>query len=74
MVLHVISHQLQRARQLLVDFNYQKNRRQNFRLQFIKKCYVQGISYCEFKDWRTKSVDLDEVAHYEPPHQDLRCL
>ena len=20
------------------------------------------------------SVDLDEVAHYEPPHQDLRCL
>ena len=57
-----------------MDFNYQKNRRQNFRLQFIKKCYVQGISYCEFKDWRTKSVDLDEVAHYEPPHQDLRCL
>ena len=20
------------------------------------------------------SVDLDEVAHYEPPHQDLQCL
>ena len=20
------------------------------------------------------SVDLEEVAHYEPPHQDLRCL
>ena len=20
------------------------------------------------------SVDLDEEAHYEPPHQDLRCL
>ena len=20
------------------------------------------------------SVDLDEVAHHEPPHQDLRCL
>ena len=20
------------------------------------------------------SVDLDEVAHYEPPHQDLLCL
>ena len=20
------------------------------------------------------SVDLDEVAHYEPPHQDLHCL
>ena len=23
---------------------------------------------------RTNCVDLDEVAHYEPPHQDLRCL
>ena len=21
-----------------------------------------------------KLVDLDEMAHYEPPHQDLRCL
>ena len=20
------------------------------------------------------SVDLDEVAHYEPPHQDLHCF
>ena len=19
-------------------------------------------------------MDLDEMAHYEPPHQDLRCL
>ena len=23
---------------------------------------------------RANSVDLDEVAHYEPSHQDLRCL
>ena len=23
---------------------------------------------------RASSVNLDEVAHYEPPHQDLRCL
>ena len=22
----------------------------------------------------TNSVDVDEVAHYEPPHQDLGCL
>ena len=28
----------------------------------------------KFKDYRANSVDLDEVAHYEPPHQDLRCL
>ena len=23
---------------------------------------------------RANSVELDEVAHYEPPHQDLHCL
>ena len=28
----------------------------------------------KIKDWRANSVDLDEVAHDEPPHQDLRCL
>ena len=22
----------------------------------------------------SNSVDLDEVAYFEPPHQDLRCL
>ena len=22
----------------------------------------------------SKTVDLHEVAHHEPPHQDLRCL
>ena len=26
------------------------------------------------KKHRTNSVDLDVVAHYEPPHQDLHCL
>ena len=38
------------------------------------KQHNQAISYLEFKDWRANSVDLDDVAHYEPPHQDLRCL
>ena len=23
---------------------------------------------------RANSVDLDDVAHYEPPHEDLHCL
>ena len=35
---------------------------------------MQAISYCEFKDKRANRVDLDEVAHYEPPHQDQDCL
>ena len=26
------------------------------------------------KGWRANSVDLDEVAQFEPPHQHLRCL
>ena len=35
---------------------------------------MRAISYGEFKDKRANSVDLDELAHYEPPHQDLCCL
>ena len=40
----------------------------------FQKIYVKTISYLEFKDKRANSVDLDEEAHDEPPHQDLRCL
>ena len=39
-----------------------------------KKNRGRVISCSEFKDWRANSVDLAEVAHYEPPHQDLCCL
>ena len=41
---------------------------------FQKICNPSYISYWEFKDHRANSVDLDEVAHDEPPHQDLYCL
>ena len=41
----------------------------SYRLQNLKKNFIQAISYSEFKDWRANSVD-----HNEPPHQDLRCL
>ena len=51
-----------------------KSRRQNFHLQILQKVSVQDISYWDFKDYRANSVDLDEVAHNEPPHLDLRCL
>ena len=37
---------------------------------FKKNVKVQSLSYCEFKDKRETSVDLD----YEPPHRDLSCL
>ena len=33
------------------------------------KVHFRGFSIAEFAN----SVDLDEVAHYEPPHLDLYC-
>ena len=35
---------------------------------------AQALSYGEFKDYRANSVDLDEVAHYEPTQQGLCYL
>ena len=41
----------------------------------IKKKYsIQAISFKEFKDLRTNSLDLDEMAYEELPHHDLHCL
>ena len=37
----------------------------------------EGINSLTTRDensWIANSVDLDEVAHDEPPHQDLHCL
>ena len=31
-------------------------------------------SHIQDSKTRANSKDLDEVAHYVPPHQDLRCL
>ena len=36
--------------------------------------FSKAILYWEFNEQRANSVDLDEVAHYKPPHKDLRCL
>ena len=30
--------------------------------------------YREFKNLKANSVDLNEMAHDEPPHFDLRCF
>ena len=43
-------------------------------LQNFKEYFIQAISYWKFKTWSTNSVDPDEVAHYELPHQDLPCF
>ena len=49
--------------------------KQVFLLANLKEtCFFQAVSYSEFKCKRANSVDPDEVAHYEPPHQDLHCL
>ena len=49
-------------------FNYLKTVDKSFRLQIFKK--NGKVYHIE----RARSADLNEVAHYEPPHQDLRCL
>ena len=48
----------------------------NISLQIFKKYRVPNspTSCWEFKNYRANNADLDEVAHNEPPHQDLRCL
>ena len=52
-----------------------KSRRRNFRLQIFKKSVSSiYLSYWEYKDYKANSVNLDEVAHFESPRQDLRCL
>ena len=42
----------------------------------VSKNVKSKLYYIEnFKDLKaTNSIYLDEVAHYEPPHQDLCCL
>ena len=50
-------------------FNYQKQTTKFSSANFEKK-----IKSRLFQDSIANSVGLDEVAHYEPPHQDLPCL
>ena len=55
------------------SFNYQKAEDKVFICKLSKN--VKSKLYpIENSKMRANSVDLDEVAHYEPPHQDLRCL
>ena len=36
--------------------------------------YKITLSIRDENNWICNSVDLDEVAHNEPPHSDLHCL
>ena len=49
---------------------------QNLLLQNFKKMFHPSYRYIILRIQRLEgnSVDLDEVAHVEPPHQDLGCL
>ena len=38
--------------------------------EYLNTLYVLKTKETEFAN----SMDLDEVAHFEPPHLDLRCL
>ena len=50
-------------------------RRQKFRLQIFKiKKLSPSCIIVRIQRLKGKQVDLYEVAHDEPPHQDLHCL
>ena len=54
---------------------HQKADDKNFTgLQKFRQLFYPAVSYCEFKDKMTNSVDPVGVAHNELPHQNLRCL
>ena len=39
----------------------------------LKKKF-QSYNILKSQNWKSNSVDLDEVAHHEPPNLDLHCL
>ena len=45
-----------------------------FVCRFSKKCKSKPDHVENSKTRGQNNVYLDEVAHYEPPHHDLRCL
>ena len=51
----------------LTDREPKEKTPKNLSAKFQKRYSVQAISYSEFKNYRAKSVDPDEVAH-------LHCL
>ena len=55
-------------------FNSLNTKKQATHFSAAKKNSIHANSYSEFRDWRTNSVELNEVSHYEPPHKDLHCL
>ena len=55
-------------------FNYQKADDKIYVCKFSKKIKSKLYHIEKSKTRGQNSVDLDEVAHYEPPYQDLRCL
>ena len=39
-----------------------------------EKLLTETVICSKIKDYRANTVDLDEMAHYEPSHLDLQCL
>ena len=47
---------------------------QNPRYEALQKTFNNSLTTSDEKAEFANSVDLDEVAHNEPPHLDLHCL
>ena len=46
--------------------------------KFLSANFQKNVKSKLYQDYRANSLDLDDVAHdvahYEPPHQELQCL
>ena len=51
-----------------------RKQRTNFSFANFQKVLNSSCIILRIQRLRANSVDLDEVARFEPPHQDLRCL
>ena len=58
------------------SFNTKKQTTKFSSVNFQKKIFMSSSSNMMLRIQRLEanSVGLDEVSHYEPPHQDLCCL
>ena len=55
-------------------FIFSQSKFKNINKKNKTKKIIQSILNSEFKDKRANRVDIDEMAHYEPPSQDVHCL
>ena len=67
-------YQLHQLRTIVINSLTTEKQTTKFSSANFQKMLSPCYSILRIQRLEGKRVDLDEVAHYEPPHQDLRCL